>query len=625
MNRKSTNLTVLLILIVLALTVFGQDNYNTTLIGRWAYGSCSALATQGDTVFIASGGYFQIVDLTDLNNPVEVGTLMIPTTICDIAISGNYAYVVGSETGLRIIDIQNLTAPVETGHYDTEAKGLRLAVSGNYVYMTTDDGILHIIGVSDPLNPLEVGTYNGNYETYMWQGEVATSNNCAYLTIGIGSEFGLRIIDVSTPSNPQEVGSINPPDDSAIDVAVDGNYAYVLLGLDDTGGGIQIVDVSDPANPMETGYYDFWSGDSTMMPWADGPESFTVKGSFAYVAAGTTGVRIVDLTDPLAPTEIGRYQNHVFATGIGVSENYAYVIDKYSGGWGTGEGLTILDISDPENPTEAGIYSTGSSARDVEVSGSYAYVASDPDGLYIIDISTPSSPQEVGFFDTDYSTNDIAVSGSYAYVANSWQLDGGSLSIIDVSTPSSPQAVGSFNSQGDSYYVPYGVAVNGSYAYVTYGEYGLRIVDVSTPTSPQEVGFFDTDGYPYAVAVSGNLAYVADGSDGLYIIQNNLLVSTDEDPSLPESFQLQQNYPNPFNPTTTIQYSLPDAEQVKLTIFDIRGQEITTLVQSEKPPGTYEVQWKGMDRSGNHVSTGVYFARLQAGEYSKTIKMLYLK
>lgn len=99
----------------------------------------------------------------------------------------------------------------------------------------------------------------------------------------------------------------------------------------------------------------------------------------------------------------------------------------------------------------------------------------------------------------------------------------------------------------------------------------------------------------------------------------------DEEITLAESVILNQNYPNPFNPTTTISFALPEKSSVKLTVFDIRGQEVMTLLEAEKPPGTYCGKWNGLDQSGNPVKTGVYFARLQAGEYSQTIKMLYLK
>ena len=94
---------------------------------------------------------------------------------------------------------------------------------------------------------------------------------------------------------------------------------------------------------------------------------------------------------------------------------------------------------------------------------------------------------------------------------------------------------------------------------------------------------------------------------------------------LPAGFSIYDNHPNPFNPTTTISYDLPEQSLIKLKVFDIRGQEVTTLQNDLEPPGNYEVHWNGLDQSGNQVSTGVYFCRLQAGAYSKTIKMLYLK
>ena len=103
------------------------------------------------------------------------------------------------------------------------------------------------------------------------------------------------------------------------------------------------------------------------------------------------------------------------------------------------------------------------------------------------------------------------------------------------------------------------------------------------------------------------------------------VVSIVESESKAESFMLLRNYPNPFNPTTTIRYSLPKQSSVKLGVFDIRGQEMIILEQSDKLQGTYDVQWNGMDRFGNPVSTGVYFCRLHAGDYSNTIKIVYIR
>ena len=93
----------------------------------------------------------------------------------------------------------------------------------------------------------------------------------------------------------------------------------------------------------------------------------------------------------------------------------------------------------------------------------------------------------------------------------------------------------------------------------------------------------------------------------------------------PRLYFLKQNYPNPFNPTTTISYDIPEYSDVNLTIYDVTGREVTTLQNQEQAAGHYKVQWNGVAESGIQVNTGVYFARLQVGDFSKTIKMVYLK
>ncbi len=93
----------------------------------------------------------------------------------------------------------------------------------------------------------------------------------------------------------------------------------------------------------------------------------------------------------------------------------------------------------------------------------------------------------------------------------------------------------------------------------------------------------------------------------------------------PQSYRLLQNYPNPFNPTTTIRYNLPEAGLVNLFIYDLRGRIIKSLQTEYQSSGNYKVQWNGINDVGTQVSTGVYFCRLEAGPFSQTIKMVYLR
>ncbi|RMD99567.1 MAG: T9SS C-terminal target domain-containing protein [Calditrichaeota bacterium] len=94
---------------------------------------------------------------------------------------------------------------------------------------------------------------------------------------------------------------------------------------------------------------------------------------------------------------------------------------------------------------------------------------------------------------------------------------------------------------------------------------------------------------------------------------------------LPESFELKQNYPNPFNPETTIEFSLQNSAQIELSVFDIWGRHIVTLLQGEIQAGHHQVKWNGADQYGLALPSGLYFYRLQAKKVSMQKAMLKVK
>ena len=104
-------------------------------------------------------------------------------------------------------------------------------------------------------------------------------------------------------------------------------------------------------------------------------------------------------------------------------------------------------------------------------------------------------------------------------------------------------------------------------------------------------------------------------------------LSSDTDLNITQPLQLvlEPNYPNPFNPTTTIRYGLPLAAEVSLLIYDVRGQVVHMLKAGEQTAGWHEVSWSGESFTGSSLSTGIYFAQLNSGEFSHVIKMLYLR
>ena len=94
---------------------------------------------------------------------------------------------------------------------------------------------------------------------------------------------------------------------------------------------------------------------------------------------------------------------------------------------------------------------------------------------------------------------------------------------------------------------------------------------------------------------------------------------------VPDAFALSQNYPNPFNPSTSINFSLPEAAEMTLIVYDVSGREVARLVDASMSAGYHQVIWNGMNAEGQAVSTGMYIYRMQADTYTETRKMTYLR
>jgi hypothetical protein len=109
--------------------------------------------------------------------------------------------------------------------------------------------------------------------------------------------------------------------------------------------------------------------------------------------------------------------------------------------------------------------------------------------------------------------------------------------------------------------------------------------------------------------------------------QVSLLSGIDDDDTytIPTEMELAQNYPNPFNPATNIKYSLTGAADVKLTVYDILGREIITLVDGRQTAGEHVVTWNGRDENNNEMSSGMYFYELTTGEQTESKKMILVK
>ena len=92
-----------------------------------------------------------------------------------------------------------------------------------------------------------------------------------------------------------------------------------------------------------------------------------------------------------------------------------------------------------------------------------------------------------------------------------------------------------------------------------------------------------------------------------------------------DSYSLLQNYPNPFNPITTLRYDLPENSFVNITIYDMLGRKVKTLINETQDAGYRSIIWDATDNNGEPVSAGIYLYQIQADEYFQTKKMVLLK
>jgi hypothetical protein len=94
----------------------------------------------------------------------------------------------------------------------------------------------------------------------------------------------------------------------------------------------------------------------------------------------------------------------------------------------------------------------------------------------------------------------------------------------------------------------------------------------------------------------------------------------DDDQSLAKTFEMKEIYPNPFNPTTSIQFTLPENRMVNISVFNIIGEKVSEIINADFTAGTHKIQW-----NASNQPSGVYFIRLNAGDFNSVKKAILLK
>lgn len=285
---------------------------------------------------------------------------------------------------------------------------------------------IHTSGLPFPADSAWVTRTFEFFPTIEWVMGLAMSGDIACVAAGYG---GLVTFDLSDPSRPVRVAELPLDHALARAIVLRGPRAYLALANwsgEPPFKGLRVVDVSRPSRPVA----------GAALALEGEPQSLALSddGRLLLVAAGKTGMIVVDTQDPDAPRVAGRYLTDWPTVAVAISGNRALV--------GAGEsGLHCVDVSDPTQPRRLGVYDAGEPVVAVTVRDALAIVGGRDAGLHMVDISDPTQPRRIGHLAVNGCTGGLLLDGDVLYLGESYDLGlkAATLTVVDVSDPSTPK------------------------------------------------------------------------------------------------------------------------------------------------------------------------------------------
>ncbi len=549
--------------------------------------------------------------------------------------------------GLIIYELSESDAPNELGRTAPDSgttwSGRDIAVYDNHVY-TAQYGhhdYLGIYNISDLQNPLFVNRFDNPPRTFD-----ATFVEVFDEKLFVGTQAGsfnqdknIRVYDISSsPANPVFLTE-SPLLINVYDMIIKDSLAYVAAG-----DSLLILDISDLSFSQ-----------IAAIPANEDPISrLFIDGDLLYVGAWDR-ITIYDISNPAQPQEIAHHwyfgndksiivKDELIYTGFGKifrlnAADYSYTVKhafdfRFNPGWTselqeyvvtfTNNGDNAMTFTNfksfPEyvTPDIQSLTLAPGEVGDVTLS---AYYINDTTGRAHFSFSHDGASQS----DTIKISGRLIQNHTVDFFGAS-ELDFGTVH-LDSSTQRTFRLV---HTHGDLFDLMVAYVTSNSDDFIVESLPAIftppTLGDIHTMTvtfKPTRVGqITDTLTLEHNFEHQRPLRLIVTGvgEDNLTSIEDET-----EDVALPDEFSLSQNYPNPFNPTTHIEFALPQATDVRLEIYDIRGVQVRTLVNSLMPAGYHNTKWDGRNDAGNAVSSGIYVLQMQAGEQHFVKKMTLLR
>lgn len=423
---------------------------------------------------LSSSTSFFIADVSDPTSPQIKGSYGTNGPRFSARISGNYAYLAEGSSGVTALNIKNPFSPKKLGAYQTVGIASDIQIVGNDALVAAGTQGMLILDINYPDTPKAIGIA----ATAGAATGLSVSGTNVYIAQG---SAGMCVAEFHSPAVPTIVSILQTDGNSSL-VIMQGTNTLVA----DYPQGIQVLDTHDYSNPSLL----------TTIPYSQKVLDMARSGSFLYWIS-SSGLKAATVASPDSPQILAAVavQN---PAGIWLANNLAYLACGSSG-------MRIYDFSSISNPRLMGSFDTSGNAQSIAVRGRYAYIADGSSGICIADVFNSTVPYRAATWPV--VSQKLLISGDYLF-----SLDGG-LTICSLAAPLQPQKIaGIAGTFQDVFY-------ESNHLYAAMGTNGLAVFNLETPSAPRLLGSLHTSGFASAISVDKGHIAVAVGDKGVLFVK----------------------------------------------------------------------------------------------------------
>lgn len=639
-------------------------------------GCGSMFSFVGDTAFVPSG----TLNVLNIQQPDSISIITQARPAGYVGALFHDGYLYGDDGIFSIVDVRNLNNIRFLSRilaYGLTGTGM-MDFRENHIFAPAKKRGLKIVNVEDKNRPFiqHVNLTNSWFKDIAYKEGflyVADAQSGVWPVQRVGDYYQngrMKVYSVDDPYHPVLIADIDTLPDPDV---YDGGSSMIEVkdSIAIIGGqiGLMVFNINDPANP-----------ECLFRPsinWIGTGDHPTFHGDNMFVALGEITLRIYSIANPSQPNQLITYRsgqlrhNKVFVEGDyliitgelvdnqaykcvftydwrdignihrvgemsqingdmldGVRfESYLYLI---GGSWSSG--LSVVSIEDPLHPHEVYFSNEVRNGHRAEIIRRHLFIADGNYGIRIFDLEDPERPRQVGYYDTPDFASGVAVDEERGFMFVADQSD---LSVYDVGA-----LIGVWDLTVEPERLEFGEGQVGdtlreSIVVTNLAQDPVLIDSVLLAGIGFSIGNHDSIDLAPNEDLQIEIVFTPDtvGSfPGLLEVYSMNRVrtveltgvgsplSTVDAPGFPVAFELHSVYPNPFNTTTIIRYDIPLRSQIRLTVYDLAGREVETLLSGEVNPGRHSTVWNSRSNPA-----GIYFVRFESIGKTTTSKALLIK